>query len=111
MGGIKCENFDFIIQSVGKQCVTAIALNRPFILRPRRRICAQVDDATSPQILRFTQVVPKSLVILSLRRRICAQVEDARAQRDPSVDLALSSAEWVRMTMASLIRCKKKKRV
>jgi len=39
------------------------------------------------------------VVILRPCRRICTQVADARAQPDPSVDVALTFAEWVRMTV------------
>ncbi|MEO8326574.1 MAG: hypothetical protein ABI618_12035 [Nitrospirota bacterium] len=49
----------------------------------------------------MTGLIPNEGVILSQRRRICAQVDDATAERDPSVDLALSFAEWVRMACLS----------
>ena len=58
-----------------------------------------VKTLISPIRTRDEQVIPRvSLVILSPWRMICAQVENVTAQRNLSVDLALSFAEWVRMT-------------
>ena len=46
----------------------------------------------------MTRFSPNPVVILSPWRKICAKGDDAMAQPDPSVDLALSFVEWVKMT-------------
>ncbi|WNM57643.1 hypothetical protein [Candidatus Nitrospira allomarina] len=45
-----------------------------------------------------TRQDPRQLVMLSPWRSICAKIDDSTAQQDPFFHLALTFAEWVRMT-------------